>query len=256
MTTISDRAGSPETPHDPTYSFDQPGYFEPATLRRNMLCRMIHQELDQRGPDVTVLDIGCGRGIGRKLEPVEAIKQRVAKLWGVEPDKSVEPPACFDQVWQETLEDADIPDHSVDVAYSYFVIEHVVDPVGFAKKLARILKPGGVCISATVNRNCFFAQVSWLCHKLSIQDAVLTVLIGKPLVEEYHYPAVYQMNTRASLQALAHETGISRVDVTYLESDEWLNYFPRPFRWCGHIARRLFNHRPQNYSYLYARLTA
>ncbi len=117
---------------------------------------MLHEQLDRLGGNAVALDIGCGRGVARQAEPIQRIASKCKVLWGVEPDTSITHAPCFEKVWQTTLEDADIPDSSVDLAFSYFVIEHIVSRLrAFAEKLHRILKPVASSLPRRLTRSAY-----------------------------------------------------------------------------------------------------
>lgn len=234
--------------------FQKDGHFKTYTDRTDVFLEQLDFELSKLGSNLTVLDVGCGHGIALKTEPQFEIAKRVGVYWGVEPDKSVQSASCFHQVWQSSLEDADIPDSSVDLAYCQMVLEHVEDPVAFLGKVAKVLKPNGVFLCLTVNVNSTFGWISSTCNKLGIQDAVLTIARGKQLVEDYHYPAVYRMCSQDVLQRLASQFGMSHVKVTLLEADEWLVYFPKGTRWAGYLLTNFFQRRVKNYSWMLARV--
>jgi len=82
----------------------------------------------------TVLDIGCGHGIAGSVSLQSEIASGANQMWGCEPDTSVQCGDCFHQVFPNTLEESIIPQNSVHVAYSFFVIEHIPDPAGFLTK--------------------------------------------------------------------------------------------------------------------------
>lgn len=231
------------------------GRIEPGLLKHDVYFEMLNREIDRIGPDATVLDVGCGLEDSPRLEKMQAFSQRVAHLWGVEPDTSGKIPEHFEKSWPTTLEDADVPDSSVDLLISFFVIEHVTHPDEFMQHVERILKPGGVFISATVNLNCVFARVAKTSQTFGFQDQLLSMLLGKKRVDEYHYPAYYLMNTVAAYQQLAAKTqAFQQIELDFLENDEWYHYLPRPIRGTGGLLRSVFHRRPENYSYLFVRM--
>jgi SAM-dependent methyltransferase len=80
------------------------------------------------------------------------------KVMGVEPDRN----ACRYAVQKmgietinSTLEEAALPDASVDVVVMLHVIEHVPDPVGTLREIRRILKPGGHVVLETPRYDTF-----------------------------------------------------------------------------------------------------
>jgi len=234
--------------------FLKPGHFYTYSDRTKVFLDQLHFELGQLGPNPTVLDVGCGHGIALKHEPQFEIAKRTGSYWGIEPDRNVKSADCFDHVWPTTLEEADIPESSIDLAYSQMVLEHVADPVAFLSKIARTLKPNGIFLSLTVNSKSTFSRISSTCHRLGIQDLVLTIARGKQLVEDYHYPAMYRMCSKDDLQRLTSKVGMTGLDVTLLEADEWLVYFPRGTRWAGTVLTNLFQRRVENYSWMLVKI--
>ena len=225
----------------------------PKTLRSEVYFRMLDEQLQRFGGGATALDIGCGRGVARQPEPIARLASKCEVLWGVEPDTSISHAPCFDKVWQTTLEEADIPDSSVDIAFSYFVIEHIVSPDAFAEKLHRILKPGGVFIAATVNSNCLFARTANVCRALRIDEWVLRLSHGNAKTDDYHYPTTYRLNSTKDYQRLLDAGGWSSIELDFLENDEWFYYFPAGFRWLGNMTRFILR-SPKYYSYLFVQM--
>lgn len=87
--------------------------------------------------DAAVLDIGCGRGNFSLHLPQ-------ARYCGLDP---FAPGDAFSSVLRETLEaHLERCAGTYDVVTAFQVIEHVADPKGFAKLMARALKPGGILI--------------------------------------------------------------------------------------------------------------
>lgn len=83
---------------------------------------------------------------------LEALRSDGWEVLGIEPDRN----ACRHatrQLGVETinslLEDARLPDDSVDVVVMLHVIEHVPDPVATLREIHRILKPGGHLVVET-----------------------------------------------------------------------------------------------------------
>jgi ubiquinone/menaquinone biosynthesis C-methylase UbiE len=250
--TIDTRAIS-ERPTSKNY-FSELGHLFDYSDRTQAFLEQVHFEIDQAPDGITVLDVGCGHGIALSSDPQFQIGERVGVYWGVEPDREVVPPDCFDRVWMTSLEDAEIPEASVDLAYSQMVLEHVLDPEPFLRKIERILKPGGVFVSLTVNADSTFARMASTCHRLGIQELALRIARGKQMVEEYHYPAVYRMCNERSLRTLITKCNLQGLKLGYLEADEWLVYFPRGTRWMGKILTRIFQRRVKNYSWLMVRI--
>jgi len=159
----------PVTPDD-DLSFEQLAArynYNTTSDRRRVLVRLIHKEIARRRRSVTVLDVGCGTGISEEpgvgVEYLRAVRQQVDCLWGIEPDTSIQPThGLLDHFQHATLETADLPADHFDVAYSYFVMEHVDDPDSFLAAMYRCLKPGGSYLFMTPNGRHYFCRIAGL----------------------------------------------------------------------------------------------
>ncbi|MFN3167562.1 MAG: methyltransferase domain-containing protein [Phycisphaeraceae bacterium] len=208
--------------------------------------RIVRTLIEEKGASATVLDIGCGEGIGRNRQMQRELRKVAGTYWGVEPDTEVElEPGLFDRVEHALLEDAGLPDNSVDVAYSFMVMEHVQDPDGFLKELGRILKPGGVFVFATPNKHHLFGFLAYWTDKLGIADFILG-LIHKKDTLEHHYPLAYKINTAGQIRARAKAAGLE-ARVGYCETPASLqNYLRGPLkliRGCLIVKRRIWKQR-------------
>ena len=63
-----------------------------------LFTRFLIEECRKRDGDVVALDVGCGHGIGGKLERSRQARAHMKELWGIEPDTGVpEPEGIFDR---------------------------------------------------------------------------------------------------------------------------------------------------------------
>ena len=104
-----------------------------------------------------VLDMGCGTGYGTAL-----IADKCASICGVDISDEAVTYATdkyrADNLSYKTIrkvEDAPLPfsDGSFDVVLSFQVIEHILDPATYLEEICRVLKPGGIFIVATPDRD-------------------------------------------------------------------------------------------------------
>jgi SAM-dependent methyltransferase len=212
---------------------------------RLVFSRLIIKEALKR-PGARVLDIGCGRGLGRQPQFVPAMRPYFGELWGVEPDKTVEPaPGLFDRVEHALLEDADLPDGGFDLAYSFMVMEHVTNPAAFMATVARILKPGGCYMFATPCGGHYFTRAAGLFSRLGIDEVILSLIMRKKK-EEYHYPVAYRLNTPRQISRVCAQVGLPPAECAFIEPVGPVGYMPGPLRPVYHalaLKRKLIHHR-------------
>ena len=116
----------------------------------------------------TVLDIGCGNGIGdlfdRQIHLGALCRSTGRRYIGVDPksEAAVAAPSPFHEVLRTSLEDAPLDANSVDVAYAAYVLEHLSDPSRFFARLHAVLKDGGVFLAVAPDSRHFFAKAARL----------------------------------------------------------------------------------------------
>ena len=187
-------------------------------------------------PAAVVADIGCGSGIARSTEHLTTVKKMSSKMIGIEPDKSIIPPAnIFDEVHSCLFEDCTITPNTVSFAYSSMVMEHVAKPDLFLKKLYEVLKPGGIYIFLTVNKNHYFTWFARLFKTLKLDEFILNAAKGKEEVEQYHYPLAYKFNDEKTISSVAEKYGFEKPQFVYAEFAGTKSYFPGPLKILWHI---------------------
>ena len=203
--------------------------------RRRVFARLLIKECEQREKPVRVLDVGCGRGIGRIRAYQEALRPHVDEYWGIEPDTDVTPmEGLFDRFQHALMEDADLPENHFDVVYSFMVMEHVADPDAFMQAVQRVLKPGGVYIFMTPNGGHYFTIFAETLHKLKLDEAMLRIL--KPgMVEKYHYPVAYKFNKVRDIDATAARLGFEAPEYAFIEPDGPRDYMRGPLILLFHL---------------------
>jgi SAM-dependent methyltransferase len=190
--------------------------------------------LSQRGLRC-VVDIGCGRGIGTSADMFARLRPECDELIGVEPDKSIEPAAgVFTAFHRSTFEECEIPDGSVDVAFSCMVMEHVTDPAAFMSRLYRALRPGGQYIFMTVNSAHYFGIISNALRRLGLDEQVLRLVRGRQSVDSYHYPTAYRFNDPACISRVCRSSGFAEPRFVFAEHPGAQCYFPGPTKAVWH----------------------
>jgi SAM-dependent methyltransferase len=221
---------APRAPHDglPFEELAKSYSFFKISAYARVLTHLLREEIARRtATPVWVLDVGCGRGLGRAVEYQWAIRDRADQFWGIEPDASVTPVAgLFDHFQHALMETADLPAEAFDVVYSSMVMEHVQDPDAFMAAVHRSLKPGGVYFFATPNAKSLVPWLTQVLHRLGLDERVLRLVKRQQAVEEYHYPVQFRFNTPAAIAACARRVGFAAPEYAFIEGSGSRAYFP------------------------------
>jgi SAM-dependent methyltransferase len=230
------------------------GHFEsrynllPALPRDRFFVELVLDLIRSRPWPRTVVDIGCGRGIGTDPGLLDRVRAESDRLVGVEPDSGVQPAAgAFDELYRSTFEDSCIPDGSVDVAFSCMVMEHVLDPDRFLDRLQRALRPGGSYIFMTVNGSHYFARIANALRRAGVDEMVLRAVRGSEAVDGYHYPTAYRFNDPAAIARACERAGLLPPRFVFAEHEGARCYFPGPARaaWHALTLKRRVVRRPE-----------
>jgi 2-polyprenyl-6-hydroxyphenyl methylase/3-demethylubiquinone-9 3-methyltransferase len=146
--------------------WDPSGKFRPLHMmnpvRLDYICAQIDAEFgrDRRGADpfagLRILDIGCGGGLlsepmarlGATVVGADAAERNipVAKLHAEQSGLTID----YRHTTAEALAAAG---EVFDVVLAMEIVEHVADPQGFVTTCRNLLKPGGLMVMSTINRN-------------------------------------------------------------------------------------------------------
>ncbi|MEE9211772.1 MAG: class I SAM-dependent methyltransferase [Phycisphaeraceae bacterium] len=250
----------PKAPHD-AMAFDELSQrynFQNISSFAHVLTNLIVQEIKQRPCSTRVLDVGCGRGLGRCVEYQWAIRNVAGEYWGLEPDENVEPaPGLFDHYQRALMETADLPHASFDLVYSSMVMEHVADPDSFMRAIYQCLKPGGSYLFLTPNGKSLIPMITRTLHNAHLDELMLRLLKGKEAVEKYHYPVQFRFNSTRTITACARRLGFHEPEYAFIEGKGNKNYFPGPLRPIYHamvLYRNIFKN-PRRLATLICRIT-
>ena len=188
---------------------------------------MILNDLQHVGLDATCLDIGCGLGFDNELSLQEQLSRRCGHLVGVEPDKEITVAPYFNEVHRCTFQQAPIRPHSINVAWSVMVLEHVTEPPSFWKRLWDVLDHDGVFWGFTVDARHYFARLSGWAERLGLSSWILRRLQATKGKGHYeHYPVVYRANSPRQIQG--HVQSFARCDfVSFRRVGQFDPYLPK-----------------------------
>jgi SAM-dependent methyltransferase len=150
--------------------------------------------------DMTVLDLGCGRGeiFHQQQQDYRAsiarIQGKVAKIVGVDVDKGVfDHPHLDERHLIDKNKPLPLLDTSVDIVISDWVLEHIDDPAQFVLELKRVLKPGGWFCARTPNR-WGYAGLAARALPNAAHSRVLKILMPSRSEQDV-FPTRYKLNT-------------------------------------------------------------
>ena len=249
----------PQQPHD-DLRFEELARaynYQLTSDNKRVFARLVIKECQGHPSSVRVLDVGCGRGIGRHPEYQWAIRPHADEFWGLDPDSTRTPTdGLFDRHEHAMMETADLPANYFDLSYSFMVMEHVADPEQFMQAMMNCLKPGGVYLFITPNKRHYFTRIATALHALHLDEAVLR-MIKRGDVEEYHYPVQYRFNDERCIDDCARQIGFEKPEYAYVESEGPRGYFPGPLRLIYHVLslkRKIIQH-PGSLAGLICRMT-
>lgn len=175
----------------------------------------------------TVLDVGCGGGL-----LTEEIARQGAQVTGIDASREMVDIARGHARVSELsirylntgVEDLErLTDHTFDVILCMELLEHVPDPGSVVRACRRMLKPGGIVIFATINRNLLAYWLAIVCAEY---------ILGLLPKGTHSYPSFIKPDELAAIcQAAGLEfkdiTGFSYNPITrdyYLCRNYWVNY--------------------------------
>lgn len=243
MTQAPTTTASPPNPFDAKFAGDSPlvRKFESSynllhpSHRDQFFMDMVLDTIRTYPRPRRILDIGCGEGVGTDPALFKQVVSESDEFWGVEPDTSIKPrEGVFTNFQHALFEDANIPDNSIDVAYSCMVMEHVQNPEAFMRKCHRVLKPGGTYIFLTVNGAHYFAMISNTLRMLKLDETVLRIARPGHVVDGYHYPTAYKFNRPRQIDAACAALGFDKPRYVFAEHEGAKCYFPGPTKAAWH----------------------
>jgi SAM-dependent methyltransferase len=157
-----------------------------------------------------VLDYGAGRG----ALPAMNFRGAGPRVSAVDVDEAVlGNPYVDDAKVLGTGGTIPYGDKAFDLVIAHNVLEHVPDPVAAFREIHRVLRPGGVFLGKTPNRNHYVPLIARLTpHAFHIW---INRLRGRD--DEDTFPTVYRCNTRSAVLDVARKTGFEVAQIETVE---------------------------------------
>ncbi|MEM7651532.1 MAG: bifunctional 2-polyprenyl-6-hydroxyphenol methylase/3-demethylubiquinol 3-O-methyltransferase UbiG [Pseudomonadota bacterium] len=148
---------------DSAYWWDEDGPFKPLhklnpvrlSYIKAQICEVFERDIDDLNAlkGLSILDVGCGGGL--VCEPLARLGARVS---GADADaQAIEVAKAHAKDSGLKIDYQNKPAEEIgkkfDVVLALEIIEHVNDPQAFVKSVAKLVKPGGLVIFSTLNRN-------------------------------------------------------------------------------------------------------
>jgi len=191
-------------------------------------------------PSMVVLDLGCGRGAAMEdplpwRRRLRIFKGRCARVIGVDLDPAAATNPTVDEF--HLIEDGRIPlpDESIDLCFSDFVLEHVDDVEGFLGECSRVVKTGGYVFIRTPNARSYPVVASRLVPNRL--HARMLERLQPNRKEADIFPTLYRCNSRNTLRRALERHGFSAV-VHAHESEPGYLGFSRPLYALGVLYQR------------------
>ena len=209
-------------------------YFYPGATRVWDDVRFTKLIRDKLTPDSRILDFGAGRGKSELLD----FRKHAKHIIGADIDEGIfENPYLHEKLLISPGEALAIESDSLDLVYACNVLEHVRDPKSFFVEVDRVLKPGGVFMAKTTNKNHYIAMVARFTpmsfHKFYNR------LRGREEVDTF--PTAYRCNSKRQCQNAIRETSLAIKSIDFWEwRPEYLRISPLTY-FAGILYERIVN---------------
>jgi len=181
--------------------------------------------LDLLGPDMSLLDVGCGRA----FPMAEKWLSTGARVCGIDPvaDPSAAVPEGA-EVIEGGSEEMPFGDQEFDVITSCAVLEHLEMPAKVFQEFYRVLKAGGRTVLLTPSKYDYVSVAAQLMPN-RFHAKVVSATEGRDEVDTF--PTFYRANSHKQLRRLAANTGFK------LQKFEYQDQSPYALRFCPLLYR-------------------
>jgi SAM-dependent methyltransferase len=181
--------------------------------------------------DMTVLDVGCGRGAGLVDDPIEfrrelrKLRGKCHAVIGIDTDHNAAQNSGIDEFRPIEYGKAwPIVEKSIDLIVADFVVEHVEDPRNYFGEITRVLKPSGIFCARTANRIGYVGLLAGLIPQQ--QHAKILRIMQKERNAADIFQTYYRANTVWKLRSLLKEAGLQGIVYGYDAEPSYLQFSP------------------------------
>ena len=184
-------------------------------------------------PAFTVLDVGCGRGVGRE-DPIEIsrnlrkLRGKVKKVFGIDVDRAARDNPFIDEFLLLDGDSWPLDDNTIDLLVCDHVMEHIAAPDTFFYEARRVLRNNGYICIRTSNTWNYIAVFSRLIPNRYHSKIMPKVQSCRK--EEDIFPAVYRCNSIRRIKAMMDQQGFDSVVYGYEPEPNYLSFSKFAYR--------------------------
>jgi SAM-dependent methyltransferase len=206
-------------------------------------------------PSFTVLDIGCGRGKHAQertaRSSLKILNDHCKTVIGIDVNPAARDNPFVDQFHLIGANSRwPLPDASVDLAVSDYVLEHVENPDLFFSECHRVIRPGGYLCMRTTNALSYFGVAARVIPD-GLHPAIVQQAYVNPRKEEDVFPTVYRCNTVHAVRRALDRHGFQHCVYGY-QSDPAHFGFSRALYFLGVVHQRLAPRRIRTAIFVFA----
>jgi SAM-dependent methyltransferase len=180
-------------------------------------------------PSFTLLDIGCGRGRHAKEHKpfkiaLKTFKGDCERVIGIDVDPAASENPLIDEFHLIAPDRPwPLPDASVDLAISDYVLEHVEDPEAFFAECRRVIRPGGYLCMRTTNAMSYFGLAARFTPN-RVHASIVQKAYVQPREEEDVFPTRYRCNTVGAVRRALDRHGFEHCVYGYQSDPAHLGF--------------------------------
>lgn len=177
--------------------------------------------------DYVILDFGCGRGeyqddkVKYRRE-LRIMKGKCQKVIGADIDEIGYKNPCLDEFYKLEGTCIPIPDHSVDLCFCDWVLEHIEKPEELFPEFKRVIKPGGYLCIRTVNKWNYVSILSRIIPR-KMHKKILS-FVQPHRDEEDVFPTYYRCNSLNSIRKMLSSISNDFIVYSYETEPAYLNF--------------------------------